>query len=170
MLFIRIYNPPWLILSEDTGIIPDSLVGILDLLGEIIPLLYTVALITTNIALILGGLIYLLDSRDENGKEMVFRSLICNIIFIFIFDGTISTNSIFSSQIAGIEKLGSFILLYLLYSFAALSIIMLVTNCGIYLINPTPKTVTGIKKSIICIFAVLLPLGFNFPSLPTWRF
>ncbi len=71
-------------------------------------------------------------------------------------------------EISNIEALGSFILLYLLFSLAALSLIMLIVNCGLYMINPTPKNMKGIKKSVICIFAVILPLGLHFPTLPNW--
>ena len=149
--------------------ISDDFANILSFLGEILPFFYTIAVIVTNISLILGGLIYLLDSQEKNGKEMIFRSLSMIFLFIFIFNDIIFTNNSLSNDLGGIEELGSYILLYLLYSFATLSLIMFIVNCGLYLINPNPKTVKGIKKSIVCIFTALLPLGFNFPSFPTWR-
>ena len=145
----------------------DSL-GVLGFFAGILPFFYSIAVIITNLSLILGGIIFLLDSREDNGKEMIFRSLFVISIFSFIFKGLSVNNDLFFEEISNIELLGSFILLYLLFSLAALALIMFIVNCGLYMINPNPKNVKGIKKSVVCIFAVLLPLGLHFPTLPIW--
>ncbi len=142
--------------------------GILDFFGGILPFFHTIAVFILNISLIVGGITFLLDSREENGKEMIFRSLIVIFIFLFTFKGLSIDYELYDAEISNIEVLGSFIILYLLFSFAALSLIILIVNCGLYVITPTPKHIKAIKKSVICIFAVLLPLGFNFPTLPSW--
>ena len=142
---------------------------LLELLEGIFPFFYAIAVFISNISLVVGGIIFLLDSREDNGKEMVFRSIFVIFTFFFIFKGLSINNNMYIKEIDSIEIIGTFILLYVLFSFAALSLIMLIVNCGLYLIDPAPKNLRGIKKSAICIFAVLLPLGFNFPTLPNWR-
>ena len=147
---------------------PENLPSILGFFTEILPFFHAIAVIISNTSLVVGGIIFLLDSREDNGKEMIFRSLSVICIFYFIFNGLSINNDLYYMEISNIEALGSFILLYLLFSLAALSLIMLIANCGLYMINPTPKNMKGIKKSVICIFAVLLPLGLHFPTLPNW--
>ena len=142
--------------------------GILDFFEGFFPFFYAIAIFISNISLIVGGIIFLLDSREDNGKEMVFRSLFVIFIFLFVFKGLSVNNELYVEEISNIEALGSFILVYLLFSLCALSLIMLIVNCGLYVLNPSPKNAKGIKKSVICIFAALLPLGFNFPTLPRW--
>ncbi|MHA1112723.1 MAG: hypothetical protein ACTSRE_16660 [Promethearchaeota archaeon] len=149
-------------------ILPEDFPSILDFFAEIFPFFYAIAVLISNTSLIVGGIIFLLDSRENNGKEMIFRSLIVIFIFFFIFKDLSINSELYNVEITNIEILGSFILLYLLFSLAVLSLIMLIVNCGLYMINPTPKNVKGIKKSVICIFAVLLPLNFHFPTIPSW--
>ena len=159
---------PHTILVYRIDALPEDFQSILSFFEEIFPLFYAIAVFISYISLVVGGITFLLDSRDENGKEMIFRSLIVIFIFFFIFKGLFMNYETYDAEISNIEVLGSFILLYLLFSLAALSLIMLIVNCGLYMINPSPKNKKGIKKSVICIFAVLLPLGFNFPTLPIW--
>ena len=169
MYFFEIRKITLQVVTYQTDQISHEFASILGFLGEILPLFYTISIMITNISLILGGLIYLLDSREENGKNMIFRSLFILFLFIFIFkDSSILDNSLHNPY-QEIEELGSFILRYLLYSFTTLSLIMFLANCGFYLLNPNHKTAKGIKKSVLCIFAAMLPLGFNFPTLPVWR-
>ena len=143
--------------------------SILSFFAGILPFFYVIAVIISNLSLVLGGIIFLLDSREDNGKEMIFRSLIVIFIFFFIFKGLSVNSDLYNVEISNIELLGSFILLYLLFSLAALALIMFFVNCGLYMINPTSKNIKGIKKSVVCIFAVLLPLGLHFPTVPIWR-
>lgn len=159
---------PFSIIVFRFEILPENFPSILGFFADIFPFFYAIAVITTNISLVVGGIIFLLDSREDNGKEMIFRSLFAILIFFSIFNGLSINNDLFNVEISNIEAFSSFILLYLLFSLAALSLIMLIVNCGLYMMNPTPKNVKGIKKSVICIFAVLLPLGLHFPTLPRW--
>ena len=47
---------------------------IMDFFSLIFPLFLDIAIIAVNLSLISGGIIYLLDYNEENGKKMVFRS------------------------------------------------------------------------------------------------
>jgi hypothetical protein len=62
-------------------VLPRYFQGILGFFEEIFPLFYAIAVFVSYISLVVGGITFLLDSRDENGKEMIFRSLI--VIFTF---------------------------------------------------------------------------------------
>ncbi len=149
-------------------ILNENFPSFLGFFAGILPFFYVIAVIISNSSLVLGGIIFLLDSRVDNGKEMIFRSLIVISIFFFIFKDPSVNSDLYNVEISNIELLGSFILLYLLFSLAALALIMFFVNCGLYMINPTSKNVKGIKKSVVCIFAVILPLGLHFPALTIW--
>lgn len=148
--------------------LPENFPTILDFFAEIMPFLYAIAVIISNTSLVVGGIVFLLDSREDNGKNMIFRSLVVILLFLYVFKDLSINNGMYNAEIDNIEAVGSFILLYLLFSLAALSLILLIVNCGLYMVNPCSKNVKGIKKSVICIFAVLLPLGLHFPTLPNW--
>ena len=149
-------------------ILNENFPSFLGFFAGIFPFFYVIAVIISNSSLVLGGIIFLVDSGVNNGKEMIFRSLIVISIFFFIFKDPSVNSDLYNVEISNIELLGSFILLYLLFSLAALALIMFFVNCGLYMINPTSKNVKGIKKSVVCIFAVILPLGLHFPTLPIW--
>ncbi|MHA1512463.1 MAG: hypothetical protein ACTSRJ_00145 [Candidatus Hodarchaeales archaeon] len=159
---------PFSILGLRFETLPENFPSVLGFFAGILPFFYVIAIMITNSSLVLGGIIFLLDSRENNGKEMIFRSLIVITIFFFIFKGLTVNSDLYNVEISNIELLGTFILLYLLFSLAALALIMFFVNCGLYMINPNSKNVKGIKKSVVCIFAVLLPLGLHFPTFPIW--
>jgi hypothetical protein len=123
--------------------LPGKFHGILDFFEAIFPLFYAIAVFISYISLVVGGITFLLDSRDENGKEMIFRSLTVILIFFFIFKGLFMNYNKYRVEISNIEVLGSFVLLYSLFSLAALSLIMLIVNFGLYMINPSPKNKKG---------------------------
>ncbi len=142
--------------------------SVINLFTEIIPILYTIAIILSNISLILGGLTFLFDEREENGKKMIFRALTIILVFIFVFND-VSTTSLFSStEYEQLESFTSFISMYLVFILATLSLIFLIGNCGLYLINQERVYVKNIRKSILCLLVVILPLGNHFPKFPIW--
>ena len=82
----------------------DALTGdfqsILSFFEEIFPLFYAIAVFISYISLVVGGITFLLDSRDENGKEMIFRSLIVIFIFFFIFKGLFMNYETYDAEIS----------------------------------------------------------------------
>ena len=142
--------------------------SIIGFFAEIFPFFHALALTVINISLLAGGIIYLLDERDENGKEMIIRSVIMFILYIFIFNDASLQDNTNLKDFEQLEVLTSFISLYLLFILAVLALIIFIGTCGLYIINPNPKLIEKMRKSLICFFAVIIPLGINFPNIPQW--
>ncbi|MHA1978092.1 MAG: hypothetical protein ACW98F_00490 [Candidatus Hodarchaeales archaeon] len=143
--------------------------SVISLFIEVLPFLYALAIIISNLSLILGGITYLLDDREENGKWMIIRSLSIITLFIFIFNDITLENNFNSTNYEQLETFTSFISMYLVFILATLSLIYLIGNCGLYLINQERIFIKNIKKSIICLLVIILPLGKHFPEFPTWK-
>ena len=143
--------------------------SITSLFVEVLPFLYALAIIISNLSLILGGITYLLDEKEVNGKRMIIRSLSIILLFIFIFNDVSLKNSLNSTNYEQLENFASFISMYLVFILATLSLIYLIGNCGLYLINQERIFIKNIKKSIICLLVVILPLGIHFPEFPSWK-
>ena len=143
--------------------------SIIGLFVEVLPFLHVIALLISYLSLILGGITYLLDEREENGKKMIIRALSIITLFIFIFNDFSPKNNMNSPNLEQLESFTSFISMYLVFILATLSLIFLIGNCGLYIINPEKNFVKNIRKSIICLLVVIIPLGNNFPNFPTWK-
>ncbi|MHA2106516.1 MAG: hypothetical protein ACW99R_02250, partial [Candidatus Hodarchaeales archaeon] len=143
--------------------------SIIGLFVEVLPFLYALAIIISNLSLILGGITYLLDEREENGKWMIARALSIITLFIFLFNDVSLMERINSTRFDQIETFTSYISMYLLFILATLSLIYLIGNCGLYLMNQERNFVKNIRKSIICLLVVILPLGNHFPQFPVWK-
>ncbi len=143
--------------------------SVISLFVDVIPFLYAIAVVISNISLIIGGLTYLLDEKEENGKWMIIRALSVIGLFMFIFNDTSLKNSLHSTNYAQLEAFTSFLSMYLVFIFATLSLIYFTGNCGLYLLNQEKIAVKNIKKSIFCLLLVILPLGNHFPEFPKWK-
>jgi hypothetical protein len=77
---IEIYLP------ESSDVLNGLSTKFIDFFSIIFGTLLIVATITTNISLIWGGLIYLLDYKEENGKIIVIRSFIVLMLLIVLFN------------------------------------------------------------------------------------
>ena len=141
---------------------------IISVLEIILPVLIVLAFAITNIALIFGGITYLVDYNEENGKMIIFRSLIVLIIIINIFNDFNDNNQPKNVLFSDIIPISSYITSYLLFTFGTLSLIIFIGNLGLYLIEADYRRKKNLKKSIICLLCVLLPLGFQFPRMPVW--
>ncbi len=142
-----------------------QLIGLFSL---IFPVLLNVAIVTVNLTLISGAIIYLLDYNEENAKKMIFRSFIVLILLISIFNLNFPNPSVVAEPFKGFQSLTSFITSYLLFIFAALSLIIFIGNLGLYLIGSDSKRIKNLKKSAFCLVCIILPLGFQFPNMPLW--
>ena len=100
---------------------------------------------------------------------MILRSLAILTLLIFIFDPNFPNSFVVSEPLKELQFLTTFITSYLLFIFAALSLIVFLGNLGLYMISADTKRIKTLKKSIICLICVILPLGFQFPNMPSWR-
>jgi len=141
---------------------------IISILESILPVLIILAFVTSNIALIFGGITYLVDYNEENGKRIIFRSLIVLILMMNIFPYPLDNEQPETGIQTDIIPITSYITSYLLFTFGALSLIVFIGNLGLFLIEADLKRKKNLKKSIICLLCVLLPLGFKFPKMPIW--
>ncbi len=143
--------------------LPNFISGIL---SELFPVLLCIAIAVANLSLITGAIFYLFETKEDNGKKMIKRSLItCSILFL-IFN-PYSTNSItITEPFEGFQLFVSFLTSYLLFIFAALSLIIFIGNLGLYLLSTNTNTTNQIKKSFFCLICVILPLSFQFPNMP----
>ncbi|WP_455143676.1 hypothetical protein [Candidatus Hodarchaeum mangrovi] len=141
---------------------------IISSLEFILPILIILAFATSNIALILGGITYLVDYNEENGKRIIARSLIVLILIMNIFTYQMNNKQSENEYLSDIVPITSYITSYLLFTFAALSLIVFIGNLGLFLIEADLKRKKSLKKSIICLLCVLLPIGFKFPKMPIW--
>jgi hypothetical protein len=143
--------------------LPGLIIGIL---SELFPFLLNIAIVVVNLSLITGAILYLLEDNEENGKKMIKRSLItCAIIFL-IFTPYSSNSISITEPFEGFQFFTSFITSYLLFVFAALSLILFISNLGLYLLSANKNTTNHLKKSFFCLICVILPLGFQFPNMP----
>ena len=116
-----------------------------------------------------GAIIYLLDYNEENGKMIIFRSLAILTLIIFIFNPISPNMGEVTEPFEGFLSITSYITAYMLFIFASLSLIVFLGNLGLYIISPDTKHIRTLKKSLICILCVILPMGFQFPNMPLWR-
>jgi hypothetical protein len=164
------------ILTERIEIFPPNNLDYLSVLSEeiikiislLIPILLEIAIIIANISLFSGAIIYLLDYDEENGKKMIFRSVLIILLIVNVFNMEIQRTSEIIGLIKDYQDIASFITSYLLFIFAALSSIIFIGNLGLYIIESNSKRINGIKKSGICLACIILPLGFQFPIVPIW--
>lgn len=164
------------ILTERFEIFPPNNLDYLSVLSEevirifslLIPILLEIAVIIANFSLISGAIIYLLDYDEENGKKMIFRSVVIILLIVNVFNMEIQRTSEIIGLIKEFQEIASFITSYLLFIFAALSSIIFIGNLGLYIIESNSKRINGIKKSGFCLASIILPLGFQFPIVPTW--
>jgi hypothetical protein len=141
-----------------------------ELLSSLFPILLCITIVTVNLSLVFGAIIYLLDYNEENGKMMILRSLAILTLLIFIFHSEFPTGTIeVMEPFEGFQSLTSFITSYLLFIFASLSLIVFLGNLGLYLLSSDRNRIKTLKKSVICLICVILPLGFQFPNMPLWR-
>lgn len=142
---------------------------LLKLLSSLFPILLSITIVTVNLSLISGAIVYLLDYNEDNGKIMILRSFIILILLISIFNPKFPNSTVVMEPFEGFLPLTSFITSYLLFIFAALSLIVFLGNLGLYLIASDSKRVKNLKKSVFCLICIILPLGFQFPNMPLWR-
>ncbi|MFX0013626.1 MAG: hypothetical protein ACFFB2_10795 [Promethearchaeota archaeon] len=133
------------------------------------PFLLSIAIVTVNLSLISGSIIYLLNYNEENGKMMIFRSISILILLIFIFNLEFPNSPFVEEPFEGFYILMSFITSYLLFIFAVLSLIIFLGNLGLYLIISDSKRIKNLKKSGFCLVCIILPLNFQFPKMPLWK-
>ncbi|MHA2243923.1 MAG: hypothetical protein ACXADY_03055 [Candidatus Hodarchaeales archaeon] len=141
---------------------------IIELFSSIFPVSLSIAIVTVNISLISGAIVYLLGSSEENGKMMIFRSLVILLILISIFNPNFPNSTVVMEPFEGFQPLTSFLTSYLLFIFAALSLIVFLGNLGLYIIESDSKRIKNLKKSVFCLICIILPLGFQFPNMPLW--
>lgn len=142
---------------------------IIELFSFLFPILLCITIVTINLSLISGAIVYLLDYNEENGKMMILRSLAILTLLVFIFNPNFPNSLEVTEPFEGFQSLTSFITSYLLFIFASLSLIVFLGNLGLYLISSDTKRIKTLKKSIICLICVILPLAFQFPNMPVWR-
>lgn len=142
---------------------------IIELFSSLFPILLCVTIVIVNLSLIFGAIIYLLDYNEENGRMMILRSLAILTLLIFIFHSEFPTTIEVTEPFEGFQSLTSFITSYLLFIFASLSLIVFLGNLGLYLLSSDRNRIKTLKKSMICLICVILPLGFQFPNMPLWR-
>lgn len=139
---------------------------ILEILSHLFPILLCIAIVVTNLSLITGALLYLFEKNEDNGKKMIKRSLITYSIIFLIFNPYSSNSITITEPFDGFQFFASFLTSYLLFVFAALSLILFIANLGIYLLSANTNTTHQLKKSFFCLICVILPLGFQFPNMP----
>ncbi|MHA1213914.1 MAG: hypothetical protein ACTSPG_01330 [Candidatus Hodarchaeales archaeon] len=133
--------------------------------------LVLIAILVSNITLIAGGITYLIDYNEKNGKLMIARSIIILAIIISIFkpfkrnETSTSADTTFAEEFLPVF---SYIITYLLFAFASLALILFIANLGLYVIDHTSNRAHNVKKSFICLFCVFLPIGLQFPKMPVW--
>ena len=137
--------------------------------SSLFPILLGITIVTVNLSLISGAIVYLLDCNDDNGKMMILRSLTILILLISIFNPNFPNSTSVMEPFEGFLPLTIFLTSYLLFIFAALSLIVFLGNLGLYIIASDSKRVKNLKKSIFCLLCIILPLGFQFPNMPLWR-
>lgn len=142
---------------------------ITEILSELFPVLLNIAIVVTNLSLLTGAILYLLENNEENGKKMIKRSLITNSIIFLIFTPYSSNTLTINEPFEGFQIFASFITSYLLFIFAALSFILFIGNLGLYLLSTNVNTTDQLKKSFFCLICVILPLGFQFPNMPSLK-
>ncbi|MHA1940545.1 MAG: hypothetical protein ACW97P_02330 [Candidatus Hodarchaeales archaeon] len=149
------------IFNNPTQTYIDSIISFIE---SIFPYTNGLAIIIANICVIIGGLTYLIDDRVYHGKQMILRSFFSLVLLTIVFSD--SSFSVFadSELLESFESYYYFLLMYLLFILAALSLILFIASCGLYLIDPKSKCLTYMKKSIICLISVIVPMGMNFPS------
>lgn len=165
-----------LILGEKIDFIPLEILSylqnfsnqLIELFSSIFPVLLSITIVTVNVSLISGAIVYLLDSNEENGKMMILRSLVILLILISIFNPNFPNSTVVMEPFDGFQLLTSFITSYLLFIFAALSLIVFLGNLGLYIIASDSKRIKNLKKSVFCLICIILPLGFQFPNMPLW--
>ena len=164
----------WIILDRDFSYeISDSL-EILSreidaFFSSIFPILLCITIVTVNLSILFGAITYLLDYNEENGKMIIFRSLAILTLIIFIFNPISPNIGEVIEPFEGFLSITSYITAYMLFIFASLSLIVFLGNLGLYIISPDTKHIRTLKKSLICILCVVVPLGFQFPNMPLWR-
>lgn len=136
--------------------------------SQIFPIFLNITIVMVNISLISGAIIYLLDDNNENGKAMIMRSFLVLIILISIFNQNYPNLTTITEPFEGFQSLTAFITSYLLFVFAALSLIIFLGNLGLYIISSNTKRIRNLKKSAFCLICIFLPLGFQFPNMPIW--
>ena len=139
---------------------------ITDILSELFPVLLNIAIVVANLSLLTGAILYLLENNEENGKKMIKRSLITSSIIFLIFTPYSSNKITINEPFEGFQIFTSFITSYLLFVFAALSLLLFIGNLGLYLLSTNVNTANQLKKSFFCLICVILPLGFQFPNMP----
>ncbi len=132
----------------------------------IFPYILGIAFIITNICVIIGAITYLIDEREYQAKQMIFRSIITLTLLTMVFSNDELSFIMNSGFLGEIESLYYFVLMYLLFILAALALILFIASCGLYLIDSNSKYSKYMSKSIICLIMVLVPTGMNFPSFP----
>lgn len=137
-------------------------------LSFVFPVLLSIAFVTVNFSIISGAIIYLLDYNEENGKIMVLRSLVILLLLIILFDINYLNSIIVMKPLNEFQSITSFIISYMLFILATLSLIIFIGNLGLFLISGDFNRKKTIKKSFICLVCILLPLGFQFPNMPVW--
>ena len=133
------------------------------------PILLCITIVTVNLSIMIGALVYLLDYNEENGKMMILRSLATLTLLIFIFNPNLPNMGEVVEPFEGFQSLATYITAYLLFIFASLSLIVFIGNLGLYIISSDLKHEKTLKKSMICLLSVIVPLGFQFPNMPIWR-
>ncbi len=152
------------------SIFQDVIIQILEdirsFIHKIFPVTLTLAIFMVNLSFIIGAILYLLDYDELNGKKMLFRSAILSILLFFVFN--VYTFTELEEPFQGFEKFASFITAYLLFIFAALSLILFLGNLGYYLLSPNPSQKRILKKTLFCLLCTFIPLGLQFPAMPKW--
>jgi len=146
--------------------IPNYSDNIISFFEIIFPYIHFLAIMVANLCVIIGALIYLIDDREYHGKQMILRSLLALIILTIVFSGNNTALVMNSEDLRMFESFYHFTLNYLLFILAALSIILFFASCGLFLIDSKSKYSKYMRKSIICLIAVLVPMGMKFPSIP----
>ncbi|UCG00567.1 MAG: hypothetical protein JSW11_13170 [Candidatus Heimdallarchaeota archaeon] len=141
----------------------------MEFFSSLFPISLCIAIVVVNLSIISGAIVYLLDYNEENGKKMILRSLAVLALLIFIFNPNFPTTEEVTEPFEGFQSITSFITSYLLFIFAALSFIIFLGNLGLYIISSDKKRINTLKKSLICLVCIILPLGFQFPNMPLWR-
>ena len=154
------------------SMIQDTLIQIIDsmkiAIHEFFPVTLPLAVFMANLTMIIGAISYLLGYNEDNGKRMIFRAVALSILLYFLFNVLSFTE--LNEPFQGFKKFAIFVTSYLLFLFAAFSLIYFIGNLGLYLINPTSAQKRILKKSFLCLLCCLIPLGLQFPDMPRWDF
>jgi hypothetical protein len=134
----------------------------------IFPFLLSLTIVIINISLIWGGITFLLNFNEKDGKMMIIRSFAVLVLVTYLFKPSNSSHIEFLRLSNDLLNLTFFITSYLLFIFAALSIITFIGNLGLYLLSSNSKRIDNLKKSTLCFICAILPLGLQFPFMPVW--